>query len=275
MPPPRPRAASVIEREPLAPSASTPSRAPRRVQPALPLALALGLVLLGAVLAAVVSPAAAVLAAAGLVALVLDAAFGRPSRVLGLLPARPTRAAAEPRLFNLLEGLCVTNGLAMPEVRLLEDSAANAVTLAGPGGSSILVLTRGLLDALDRIALEGALAHELAMDKLGAVRTQARLRFGLGALRWLPPAQARLAWRLGDPSRLVAADRLAAGMTRYPPGLHACLAQLGGAETVPSCLSPEAVRLTGGDWLVPLIEPPAARRFEFDLELRIAALAEL
>ena len=63
------------------------------------------------------------------------------------------RRGSEPRLVNLVMGLCIANGLAVPQLRVLPDPAPNAIVLGGRPDRAVLVLTRGLLELLDRIEL--------------------------------------------------------------------------------------------------------------------------
>lgn len=73
-------------------------------------------------------------------------------------------------LYNLLENLCISRGLAMPTLRIVESGALNAfATGMNPRQYSISV-TRGLLDALEPDELEAVLAHELTHIRNGDVR---------------------------------------------------------------------------------------------------------
>jgi heat shock protein HtpX len=161
-----------------------------------------------------------------------------PQRVLGDIGAEPTDERRHARYRNLVEGLCLSFGVEPPELHVVADDAPNAASLAGRGGAH-LVCTSGLLDQLDRVGLEGVIAHELAHVRGGdaAAATTAVALIGyptLGgdgpvgrALRpvgdALAPVRDRLfVWCLG-PEREVAADLTAVGVTRYPPGLHQAL----------------------------------------------------
>lgn len=84
--------------------------------------------------------------------------------------ARAVRRAEAPELYNLLENLCVSRGMTMPTLRIVETEALNAfATGMNPDQYSIAV-TRGLLGALDRNELESVLAHELTHIRNGDVR---------------------------------------------------------------------------------------------------------
>lgn len=257
-----------------APAPTTPTP---RSHPAVALLLALPvlLVLVGAVGAVLLSPALAVLALLGLLLGVLEATFGRRSRLVEALGGHEISSEDEPRLFNLLDGLCVANGLALPTVRLLNDPAPNALVIESGGGGTLLLCTTGLLDLLDRVELEGVIAHELAAVKRGEVARAARLVVVAGWLCALSALGGRVILRLSEPGRRLLADDVAVGMTRYPPGLRSALAKIDEHVVVPRDLSPFALRATGPNWCAPIVPNDApARPGELDLELRVAALAE-
>ena len=75
-------------------------------------------------------------------------------------PQRST-ARAEPRLWNLLENLCISRGITMPTLRIIETDARNAFASGVRKNQYSITVTRGLIDALDDAELEAVLAHEL------------------------------------------------------------------------------------------------------------------
>lgn len=84
---------------------------------------------------------------------------------LALSHASRTTPESHPRVHNLVDGLCIAAGLPQPRVYVIEDPAPNAfVTGRNPAHAAVAVTT-GLLDTLNRIELEGVLAHELSHVK--------------------------------------------------------------------------------------------------------------
>ena len=84
--------------------------------------------------------------------------------------AHPVTRTEEPRLYNLLENLCISRGITMPTLRIADDDALNAfATGLNPKQYSITV-TRGLIDALNDQELEAVLGHELTHIRNGDVR---------------------------------------------------------------------------------------------------------
>jgi heat shock protein HtpX len=75
--------------------------------------------------------------------------------------ARPVTRAAEPRLYNLLENLCISRGLTMPALRVIESEGLNAFATGLHQGQYSITVTRGLMGTLSDEELEAVLAHEL------------------------------------------------------------------------------------------------------------------
>lgn len=66
-----------------------------------------------------------------------------------------------PELYNLLENLCVSRGLTMPQLNIIETDALNAFASGLTDKSYKVTVTRGLIETLDKDELEAVLAHEL------------------------------------------------------------------------------------------------------------------
>jgi heat shock protein HtpX len=191
-------------------------------------------------------------------------------RSIGATPSPPER---DLRLHNLVEGLCVAAGLPKPRLHVVDDPALNACAVGrGPRTASVVV-TRGLLESMDRIELEAVLAHELARvrdhDTLPA--TLAVVLVGFPALagpigRPFHPLVRAGMRRCVGPRRTFEADVAAVDLTRYPPGL---IAALGRIQQEGSAV-PSASVATAPLWIAPADggdDPP--------LQVRIAALREL
>ncbi len=203
-------------------------------------------------------------------------------------PADPTTYA---RLHNLIEGLCIAAGLPKPRVYVIDDPAPNAfATGRNPRHASVAVTT-GLMEKLNRIELEGVLAHELshiknydilvstlAVTLVGVVALLAD--FSLRFLWWggprhrddnrqggggpaavlavlgfvlllVAPLVARLMQFSISRRREALADVSGVALTRYPPGLISALEKLKADTTVVHSSS----RATAHLW----VESPLAR----------------
>jgi heat shock protein HtpX len=78
--------------------------------------------------------------------------------------------AEEPRLYNLLENLCISRGIPMPKLKVTEDTALNAFATGLNQKQYAISVTRGLMNQLDDAELEAVLGHELTHIRNGDVR---------------------------------------------------------------------------------------------------------
>ncbi len=83
--------------------------------------------------------------------------------VLQMAGARQIASRDEyPDLWNTLENLCITAGLPMPKLYIINDPAPNAFATGRNKDNAVIAVTTGLLPLLSKSELEGVLAHELA-----------------------------------------------------------------------------------------------------------------
>ena len=82
--------------------------------------------------------------------------------VLSLNKARVATKEEYAQLNNTLEGLCLATGLPMPKLYVMEDSAMNAFATGRNPEHSVICVTTGLLNRMDKYEIEGVLAHELS-----------------------------------------------------------------------------------------------------------------
>ena len=184
--------------------------------------------------------------------------------VLAVSRARPATKEEHARLLNVVEGLTIASGVPMPKVYVIPEQAPNAfATGRNPEHASIAV-TEGLLQVLNRVELEGVVAHELSHVKnrdilvgtlvatlvgvvvLLADWTRRAFFWGGGRvggrnkglpiagallvvgllLSILAPIGAQLIRLAVSRRREYLADADGALMTRYPPGLAAALRKI-------------------------------------------------
>lgn len=82
--------------------------------------------------------------------------------VLAMSRAREvTRENAKP-IYNVVENLCITAGLPVPRIFVIEDSAINAFATGRDPEHAVICLTTGAITRLEKLELEGVVAHELA-----------------------------------------------------------------------------------------------------------------
>ncbi len=65
-------------------------------------------------------------------------------------------------IYHLVENLCITAGLPVPKIYIIEDSAPNAFATGRDAEHGVICVTTGILEKLEKTELEGVLAHELS-----------------------------------------------------------------------------------------------------------------
>ena len=82
--------------------------------------------------------------------------------VLGMSGAREVAHGKDPDLYHLVENLCIGAGMPVPRIYIIDDTAPNAFATGRDPSHAYIVVTKGLLQKLDKLELEGVLAHELS-----------------------------------------------------------------------------------------------------------------
>lgn len=186
------------------------------------------------------------------------------SIALAVSRAHPADPETYQRLHNLVEGLCIAGGLPKPRVYVIEDAAPNAFATGRNPQHAAIAVTTGLLEKMNRVELEGVIAHELSHIRNYDILVSTLAVTLVGTIALLTDLAIRMMWwnggrvaRDGDrhggsnPLALVGflllilaplvarimqaamsrrretlADVSACQLTRYPPGLIAALEKL-------------------------------------------------
>ncbi len=82
--------------------------------------------------------------------------------VLAISGARPIEKADNPELYRLVENLCITAGLPLPKIYIINSPQPNAFATGRDPQHGVVAVTTGLLEKLERIELEGVIGHELS-----------------------------------------------------------------------------------------------------------------
>jgi heat shock protein HtpX len=82
--------------------------------------------------------------------------------ILGISGAKQIVKNDNPQLFRTVENLCIGAGISMPRIYIINDTAINAFATGRDPKHSVVCVTTGILSRLNKIELEGVIAHELS-----------------------------------------------------------------------------------------------------------------
>jgi heat shock protein HtpX len=88
--------------------------------------------------------------------------YGSSQVALAISQAHEVTKEDEPQLYRTVENLCIGAGLPMPKIYVIEDGSPNAFATGRDPNHAAIAVTRGLLQKLDKLELEGVIAHELS-----------------------------------------------------------------------------------------------------------------
>jgi len=183
---------------------------------------------------------------------------------LAISHARPVTKDEFPHLYNVVEGLTIAAGIPAPRCYVINDTAPNAFATGRNPEHSVICVTTGLLEKLNRVELEGVVAHEMSHIKNYDIRLQTLAVVMVGVIALLGDWIMRSVWFGGRGRKsggnnggagaiflvvglvfaafgpLIAqllrlavsrrreflADASGAMMTRYPPGLASALRKI-------------------------------------------------
>src|SRR5580704_1846456 len=101
---------------------------------------------------------------------VVIAYYFHQNMIDALTGGREVTRAEEPRLYNILENLCISRGITMPKLKVMESDALNAFATGMSAKQYSITVTMGLIERLNDAEIEGVLGHELTHIRNGDVR---------------------------------------------------------------------------------------------------------
>ncbi|MCX6759656.1 MAG: M48 family metallopeptidase [Candidatus Nealsonbacteria bacterium] len=82
--------------------------------------------------------------------------------VLAMSRAKPIEKKDNPELYRLVENLCITAGLPLPKIYIINEAQPNAFATGRDEKHAVVAVTRGLLEKMERVEIEGVISHELS-----------------------------------------------------------------------------------------------------------------
>jgi heat shock protein HtpX len=101
---------------------------------------------------------------------IVIAYFFHQSMIDALTGGEEVKRTDQPRLYNLLENLCISRGITMPKLKIMESDALNAFSTGMNQSQYSITVTTGLLSYLDDAEVESVLGHELTHIRNGDVQ---------------------------------------------------------------------------------------------------------
>lgn len=96
---------------------------------------------------------------------VLFTYYSGSKMALTLNSAKEIKKSDNPKLWNTVENLSITNGMPMPKVYIIDDPAMNAFATGRDPKHASVAATTGLINILDDSELQGVMAHEMGHVK--------------------------------------------------------------------------------------------------------------
>ena len=93
---------------------------------------------------------------------VWGAYYGSDKLVLKMTGSKLLQESDNPKLFGLVQEVCIASGLPMPKVAIVHDDAPNAFATGRNPEHALIAFTTGILDVMDRDELQGVIAHEMS-----------------------------------------------------------------------------------------------------------------
>ena len=193
--------------------------------------------------------------------------YGSDKLVLTMTGAKLIQESDNPKLFGLVQEVCIASGLKLPKIAIVADPAPNAFATGRNPEHALIAFTTGILDVMDRDELQGVIAHEMSHVANRDTLVSAVAATTAGAIAILSDVLTRMMWFGGgrrnqnsnsNPLLIVfsllilvlapiaavllksaisrkresLADATAVSFTRNPAGLRAALEVLAGDSTV-------------------------------------------
>lgn len=85
-------------------------------------------------------------------------------------------------VYNIVENLCISRGIPVPKIGIIEDESMNAFATGWTPKNSYVVFSRGILKRLNKEEIEAVAGHELTHILNGDVRTMVIINVFIGMI---------------------------------------------------------------------------------------------
>lgn len=124
--------------------------------------------------------------------------YGSDKLILTMSNAKQIQKKDNPELFRIVENLAIGDGIPMPKVYIIEDSAPNAFATGRDPNHAVVCATTGILQKLNKVELEGVIAHELSHVKNYDIRVMSIVVVLVGLVTLLADFFMRSMWFRGN-----------------------------------------------------------------------------
>jgi heat shock protein HtpX len=120
--------------------------------------------------------------------------YGSDKLVLTMTGAKEIQESDNPKLFGLVQEVCIASGLKLPKIAIVIDPAPNAFATGRNPEHALIAFTTGILDVMDRDELQGVIAHEMSHVANRDTLVSAVAATTAGAIAILSDVLTRMMW---------------------------------------------------------------------------------
>ena len=120
--------------------------------------------------------------------------YGSDKLVLTMTGAKLIQESDNPKLFGLVQEVCIASGLKLPKIAIVADPAPNAFATGRNPEHALIAFTTGILDVMDRDELQGVIAHEMSHVANRDTLVSAVAATTAGAIAILSDVLTRMMW---------------------------------------------------------------------------------
>ncbi len=120
--------------------------------------------------------------------------YGSDKLVLTMTGAKLIQESDNPKLFGLVQEVCIASGLKVPKIAIVIDPAPNAFATGRNPEHALIAFTTGILDVMDRDELQGVIAHEMSHVANRDTLVSAVAATTAGAIAILSDVLTRMMW---------------------------------------------------------------------------------